>query len=44
MAIISELFDAIRGLMTDLVQALAPSQPQVALQPVRSDDDRIRRA
>jgi hypothetical protein len=44
MAFIQELVDTIRGLIQDLVEALAPARPQVAVQPVRSDDERIFRA
>jgi hypothetical protein len=44
MAFIAELVDKIRALVQDLADALFPAKPQVAVQPVRSDDERIFRA
>ncbi len=44
MNLIADLFDKVRGLIQDLVEALSPRLPQVAVQPVRSDDERIFRA
>jgi hypothetical protein len=44
MPTLTKLIDAVRDLIQDLVQALSPNQPQVAVQPVRSDEERIFRA
>jgi|GEM_PF-4632524 len=44
MTFIAEIVDTIRGLIQDLVDVLVPGRAQVALQPVRSDDERIFRA
>jgi hypothetical protein len=44
MASIKELVETIRGLIQDLVDSLIPGKRQVAVQPVRSDDERIFRA
>jgi tetrahydromethanopterin S-methyltransferase subunit B len=44
MTSIADLIDKVRALIQDLVEALAPARPQVAVQPVRSDDERIFRA
>jgi hypothetical protein len=44
MASIADLIDKVRGLIQDLIEALVPAKQQVAVQPVRSDDERIFRA
>jgi hypothetical protein len=44
MAFTTELIDTVRALIQDLAEALFPTKQQVAVQPVRSDDERIFRA
>ena len=44
MTLIAQLIDKVRGLLQGLADTLLPAKPQVAVQPVRSEDERIFRA